>query len=120
LQLTASPQRYSPLMSSTVGVGIEVNATGSAPAGVLFTYNATYGYFLSWSPSDFTVTELGNPVTSHGEKLYWSFIEKPASTLEPVIITVTATDPASGRILGNSTVILDWDGDFAVMVKEIQ
>ena len=120
LQLTASPQRYSPMMSSTVGVGIEVNASGFDPAGALFTWNATYGYFLSWGPSDFTVKERGNPVTNHGEKLYWSFIEKPASTLEPVIITVTATDPASGRVLGNSTVTLGWDGDFAVMVKEIR
>ena len=40
--------------------------------------------------------------------------------LEPVIVTVTATEPATGRVLGSSTVILGWDGDFAVMVKEIR
>ena len=62
----------------------------------------------------------GKPVTNHGEKLYWSFTEKPASTLGPVIVTVTATDPATGRVLGNSTATLGWDGDFAVMVKEIR
>jgi hypothetical protein len=120
LQLTATPQRYSPLMSSTVGVGIEVNATGFDPASALITWNTTYGKFLSWGPVDYTVKERGNPVTNHGEKLYWSFTEKPASTLEPVIITVTATDPATTRILGSSTVTLGWDGNFAVMVKEIR
>jgi hypothetical protein len=120
LQLTASPQRYSPIMSSTIGVGIEVNATGFDPASVIVTWNATYGHFLSWGPVNYTVMEQGNPVTNHGEKLYWSFTEKPASTLEPVIITVTATDRTTGRVLGSSAIILGWDGDFTVIVKEIR
>jgi hypothetical protein len=120
LHLTASPQRYSPLMSSTVGVGVEVNASGFDPATSLVTWNATYGKFLSWGPVTYTVQDLGNPVTNHGEKLYWSFTEKPLSTLEPVIVTVTATDPATARFLGSSRLILGWDGDFAVMVKDIQ
>jgi hypothetical protein len=119
LKLTASPQRYTPLMSSTVGVGIDVNASGFNPASSQVTWNATYGKFLSWGPVNYTVQDLGNPVTNHGEKLYWSFTEKPSSTLEPVIITVTATDPATARVLGSSRVILAWDGDFAVMVREI-
>ena len=120
LQLTVTPQRYSPLMSSTVGVGIEVNTTGFDPASAIVTWNATYGHFLSWGPVNYTVIERGNPVTNHGEKLYWSFTEKPASTLEPVIITVTATDPATAQVLGSSTVTLGWDGDFVVIVKEIR
>lgn len=120
LQLTASPQQYSPLMSSTIGVGIEVNASGFDPATSLVTWNTTYGNFLSWGPVNYTVQDFGNPVINHGEKLYWSFTEKPVSTVEPVIITVTAIDPATARVLGSSTVILGWDGDFAVMVKEIR
>jgi len=104
-------------MSSTVGVGIEVDASGFDPAGTLFTWSATYGYFLIWGPVDWTVKHLGNPVTNHGEKLYWSFIEKPASTLEPVILTVTATDPADGRVLCNSTIILEWEGDYVIVVR---
>ncbi len=117
LRLTASPQRYSPLMSSTVGVGIEVNASGFDPADAIVTWNATYGYFLSWGPVNYTVQERGNPATNHGEKLYWSFIERPLSTSEPVVVTVTATDPATGRILGNSSIILDWDRDYQVTVR---
>jgi len=120
LHLTASPQRYTPLMSSTVGVGIDVNASGFVPATSLVTWNATCGKFLSWGPVNYTVQDLGNPVTNHGEKLYWSFTEKPVSTHEPVIITVTATDPATSLVLGSSRVILEWDGDFAVVVKEIR
>jgi hypothetical protein len=107
-------------MSSTIGVGIEVNASGFDPATSLVTWNTTYGNFLSWGPVNYTVQDFGNPVINHGEKLYWSFTEKPVSTVEPVIITVTAIDPATARVLGSSTVILGWDGDFAVMVKEIR
>ena len=75
IRLTASPQRYTPLMSSTVGIGIEVNATGFDPASARFAWNATYGNFLSWGPADYTVRERGNPVINYGEKLYWTFIE---------------------------------------------
>ncbi len=48
------------------------------------------------------------------------FFKKPASTLEPVIITVTATDPATTRVLRSSTMILVWEEGLWVMVKEIR
>lgn len=105
-------------MSSTIGVGIEVNVSGFDPSGALFTWNATYGKFLSWGLPDYKVNEQGTLVTNNGEKLYWSFIEKPGSTPDPVIITVTARDPAKGRILGSTTMILEWEEGLWVRVKE--
>jgi hypothetical protein len=107
-------------MSSTVGIGIEVNASGFDPAAAIYTWNATYGYFLSWGMVNYTVQERGNPVFNKGEKLYWSFMEKPPSTRDPVFVTVTATDPVTNKVLGNSTITLGWDGDFAVVVQEIR
>lgn len=118
--LTASPQRYSPMMSSTPGVAITVDANGFEADRALFAWNATQGRFLTWGPLDYTVKEVGNPVTNHGERLYWSFTDKPASTSEPVIITVTATDSTTGRMLGSSNVVLNWDGDYAVILRDIQ
>jgi hypothetical protein len=117
LWLTASPQRYAPVMSSTVGIGIEVNASGFDPAITTVTWSATYGHFLSWGPVNFTVQERGNPVINHGEKIYWSYIDQPVSTTEPVIVTVTATDSTTGKILGKSTLTLDWDGNSGVVVR---
>ncbi|MDO9323802.1 MAG: hypothetical protein Q7T80_02485 [Methanoregula sp.] len=116
--LTASPQRYSPIMSSTPGIGIRVDANGFDAARSRFAWNATYGNFFSWGAVNYTVDEVGNPYFNQGEKLYWSFTEKPASTLEPVVITVTATDADTGRMQGSSKVILVWDGDNAVMLKD--
>jgi len=116
--LTASPQQYSPIMSSTPGVGITVDANGFDAARSQFAWNATYGNFYSWGPVNLTVDEVGNPVINHGEKLYWTFTEKPASILEPVVITVTATDSATGRMMGSSNVILIWDGNNTVKLKD--
>ena len=95
-------------MSSTPGIGLEPVVTGFDAGNATFTWKTTYGWFLSWNAPDFPVNQLGDSATNHGEKLYWSFIDQPASTAIPVTITVTATDPASGRLLGSSTVTLAW------------
>ena len=118
LKVTATPQRYSPIMSSTPGIRLTPNASGFTASGAIFTWNASYGEFLSWNAPDYTINRQKNPVTNHGEELYWSFIDKPASNTTPVIITISATDPGSGALLGTSTVTLDWDGDYAVTVRD--
>jgi hypothetical protein len=107
-------------MSSTPGIGITVEANGFDADRSLFVWNATHGNFFTWGPLNYTVNEVGNPVTNHGEKLYWSFTQKPASILEPVVITVTATDATTGRMMGSSNVVLVWEGDNAVMLKNIK
>jgi hypothetical protein len=107
-------------MSSTPGVGITVDTNGFAAARSRFAWNATYGNFYTWGPVNSTVTEVGNPYINHGEKLYWTFTEKPASILEPVIITVTAADVSTGRMQGSSNVVLLWDGDDAVMLRDLR
>lgn len=118
IRITAAPQNYTPLMSSTPGISLSVNATGSEVSQATFTWNASYGEFLSWAAPDYTIHQLGTTVTNHGETLYWSFVNKTTTPAEPVIITVAARDPVSGDVLGTSQVTLAWDGDFAVTVLE--
>ena len=119
-RLEASPQRYSPMMSSTPGVRLTPNITGFAAADATFEWNATFGRFLMWDAPDYKVHEIGNPVATDGRTIYWTFTEKPASTKVPVVITVTARDSTRrGAVLGSSTVTLNWDGDYAVMVRDI-
>jgi hypothetical protein len=135
VKLEASPQRYSPMMSSTPGIGLTPQLTGFVAAetdlkgnttdikwnAMNFEWNATYGTFLTWDAPDFKVHQIGNPVANDGGKVYWSFIDKPASTKDPVTITVTARDMTRrGAILGSSTVTLSWDGDYAVYVQNIR
>lgn len=119
VRLEASPQRYSPMMSSTVGVRLTPTVTGFNASEANFEWNATFGRFLMWDAPDYKVHDIRNPVVTDGRTIYWTFIDKPASTREPVTITVTARDMTRpGAVLGTSMVTLSWDGDTAVYVGE--
>jgi len=135
ITLEASPQRYSPMMSSTPGIGLTPHVTGFVAAdtnvegnttdfewnAINFEWNATFGRFLRWDAPDYKVHDIGNPVATDNRTIYWTFTGKPASTREPVIITVTARDMTrQGAVLATSTLTLNWDGDYAVYVGEIR
>lgn len=105
-------------MSSTPGIGLEPVTTGFNATAAAFTWNASYGHFLSWDAPGYTISQLGTPATGPGKKIYWSFADKPSDTKVPVTITVTAKDPASGDLWGTSVVTLVWDGDNAVTVQQ--
>ncbi len=118
--IEASPQNYSPLMSSTPGIGLVANLTGFTPTAADFAWNASYGTFLAWNPPGYLVEQKGSSVITHGEKIYWSFSEFPAAVKEPVVITVTARDPKTGNSLGKTRMILAWEQNYTfVRVQEI-
>ena len=120
VRIDASPQMYSPLMSSTIGIGLTPNVSGFNPADAEFEWNATYGQFFSWNPPDYTVSRLSQPVVNHGEKVYWSFTDAPVSPLVPVIITVTARDVQSQKVLAGSRMTLGWKDNLRVVVEKIE
>jgi hypothetical protein len=120
VRIDAAPQIYTPLMSSTPGIVLTPNVSGFNPAYAEFTWNASYGQFLDWTPSNYTISMLSQTVVNHGEKVFWSFRDVPASTRDPVIISVTARDLLSGRILGSSRLTLGWEGNFTVIVQNVE
>jgi hypothetical protein len=120
VRIEAAPQTYSPLMSSTPGIELTPNVSGFNPSDAEFTWNASYGQFLDWSSPNYTVSRLAQPVVNHGEKVYWTFMDVPALTRDPVIISVTARDLPSGQILGSSRLTLGWEGNFTVTVQKIE
>jgi hypothetical protein len=120
VRIEASPQMYSPTMSSTIGIGLIPNVSGFKTADAEFEWNATYGHFSDWSAPNYTISRLSQPVVNHGEKIFWSFTEEPASPLVPVIITVTARDVQSQKVLAGSRLTLGWKGNFTVVVEKIE
>jgi hypothetical protein len=120
LTIDASPQVYSPIMSSTVGIGLTPNISGLKTAGVEYEWTATYGHFLDWSAPNYTVNTLSEPAVNYGEKIYWSFIEAPESPPVPVVITVTARDITSKKPLASSRLTLGWKNNMTVVVEKIE
>jgi hypothetical protein len=120
VRIDAAPQMYTPLMSSTPGIVLTPNVSGFNPADAEFTWNASYGQFLDWNPPNYTISMLSQPVVNHGENVFWSFTDVPASTRDPVIISVTARDLQSGRILESSRLTLGWEGNFTVIVQKVE
>jgi hypothetical protein len=106
-------------MSSTVGIGLTANISGADPESVLLTWNATQGKFLGWSAPDFTVTDLGNPVTVAGNRtVFWSFdLDGGMQAGEPVTVILSVKDAKSGTLLTGSTLTLGWEGNITVVVQ---
>lgn len=118
MHIETSPARYSPALSSTPGIRLTLNRSGIPAGETEYIWNASYGRFLSWEPPEYTVHLLGSGEVSQREALYWTFTDRPGPAQEPVRITVTARDMRSGSVTGSAAVILDWEGETTVIVRE--
>ena len=92
LRIITDRQNYTPLMSSTVGIGLKpVFAVDNN--SVIFSWHTDYGYFVSWGAPGFKVNDRGPDVITNDTKIYWSYSpedmdkEKP-----PVHITLSMID----------------------------
>lgn len=112
-------QEFSPLMSSTVGIGLTPVLPSSLDNdSVECRWLTDYGTFLSWGPPDFKVYDLGSdPVANY--KIYWSYNasdmgkEKP-----PVQVLLSVWDKKTGRVINTTGIGISWkDNDTAVVEK---
>lgn len=121
VMIEAAPQVYSPFMSSTPGIAITPNVTGFNREDAQYQLHATYGQFLDWDRSTYLINQQGSSAVSDGKKVYWSFLEFPESTPPPVIVTMTAKDKQTGRVLGTSRMTLTWEqNNTFVRVQKIE
>jgi hypothetical protein len=119
ISISADRQEYSPIMSSTVGIGLTpVLSSGINNSSVSLHWSTDYGYFNSWGTPDFTVNDLG-PDTLGDHKIYWSYNasdmgkEKP-----PVHITLSLIDRDTGDVINTTSLEIGWkDNDMAVVEK---
>ncbi len=111
IQINATPSRYNPAMSSTIGIRLEaVNSSGIIPPDAQFTWETGFGTFYHWGPPDFRVEELAPKYTGTDEPVYWSyFSELEEKVRQPVTITLTVSEPSAGKILANATLRIGWE-----------
>jgi hypothetical protein len=111
IQINATPARYSPVMSSTIGIRLEaVNTSGIIPVDAQYTWETTFGTFYHWGPPDFRVVELVPKYTGTGEPVYWSyFSEHGEKERRPVTIALNVTDSSTGKVLANASLRIGWE-----------
>ena len=111
IQINATPSRYNPAMSSTIGIRLTpVNITGVIPSDAQFIWETDFGTFYHWGPPDFKVVELAPKYTGTADPVYWSyFSEHGEKYLRPVNITLTVMEPITGDILAGASLRIGWE-----------
>jgi len=111
LRINATPARYNPAMSSTIGIRLTpVNVTGILPPDAVYTWETPYGTFYHWGPPDFKVIELGPAFTGTSGPVFWSYFAEPLEKeRSPVTINLGAADPFTGTVLGNTSIRIGWE-----------
>ncbi len=100
ISIEATPGRYSPLMSSTVGIRLSTGYNASVP--VVYNWTADYGYFVTWNAPDYRVGIDGRNIVTEQPSVYWSYPpedmgkEKPPVTIRLVIETERLIHGGSG------------------------
>lgn len=121
LSIRASPERYSPVMSSTVGIGLTPQYTG--PGAVVYSWNASYGYFISWNAPDWNVTAHANNIDTTSQTIYWSYSpddmgkQKPPVTIR-LIVKTPPRDHGGNGTLAWKDLHISWEqNDTAVVAR---
>jgi len=111
IQINATPSRYNPAMSSTIGIRLmPMNTSGIIPPSAQFTWKTTFGSFYRWGPPDFKVTELGARYAGNQEPVYWSyFSEHGEKERRPVNVTLTVAEASTGDILAGASLRIGWE-----------
>jgi hypothetical protein len=106
LYVTAFPDPYTPLMSSSPGMRIDVSYNDLYG---FVRYRAENGTFVKWE--DDVVTDLGNDTTQlSGHPIYWRPLHNPQSG-DLVTVTVLYHTNEPENVLAETVLPISYDGD---------
>ncbi len=109
---------YTPLMSSTVGIGLTPYAQKDF-GNVKFHWRTNYGHFVSWGLSDLKVNLLGAETVNTGEKIYWSYDPALMDKEKPSVqITLSVEDAESGTVLAQTELEIIWKDSYIAEIKK--
>jgi len=102
---------YTPIMSSTVGIGLTpVYTLEQPPETVQFHWRTGYGYFVAWNSPDFKVKLLGPEVINNGEKIYWSYDPGNRDAEKPSVeISLQIENVQSAQVLARASLKIGWE-----------
>lgn len=120
LEIETDRDTYSPILSSTVGIGLTpVYTVEEASDSSNFHWQTNYGHFVIWGPEDQKVQILGTEVTNLGEKIYWSYDpDEMGKEKPPVFITLSIEDEVTKKVIYDSSLELYWEDLDLAKVKK--
>jgi hypothetical protein len=121
ISILAKPVKYSPLMSSTVGIGLTpvYNGTGQ----VVYSWNTSYGYFIGWNAPDWKVDRHSQSIDTTNQTIYWSYSpddmgkEKPPVTIRLIVKTPPRDHGGNGTIAWKDLHLTWENNDTAVVIQ---
>jgi hypothetical protein len=115
LNVRTQRDRWSPAMSSTVGLDLTPVYVPPLGSSVRYHWRANFGTFLAWAAPDYKAVDLGPEVVSDGGALYWSYDPRLSGAVKPpVVVSIEAWD-GNGHVLARKTIRLGWERDTAVL-----
>ncbi len=121
ISIQASPEKYNPLMSSAVGIGLTPIYTGSAD--VVYSWNTSYGHFISWNAPDWKVNQHGDTVETTNQTIYWSYSpddmgkEKPPVTIRLIVKRPPRVHGGSGTIAWKD-IHINWENTDTAVIEQ--
>jgi hypothetical protein len=115
LTVATSPDLYTPVMSSTIGIRLTADYPGNTP--VNYSWETNYGTFSSWDVTTGNIDPYSLTITTTGNVIYWTF---PANDTgpdkPPVTVRVGAVDRLTGKVLAEKAVYIGWADNFTAVV----
>ncbi len=114
ITIRATPDRYIPLMSTTVGIRLEPEFHTAMP--VTYHWNASYGYFIAWNETDYRVTVLNASVRTTEPSIYWSYPPDDMGREKPPV-TVRLSVGTEQETVGFGDLSIGWEGNDTAIVR---
>lgn len=114
IAIRATPDRYIPLMSTTVGIRLEPEFHTTMP--VTSHWNASYGYFIAWNETDYRVTVLNASVRTTEPSIYWSYPPDDMGREKPPV-TVRLSVGTERETVGFGDLSIGWEGNDTAIVR---
>ena len=105
IQVSAYPVPYTPAMSSSPGIRIDVTCDNFTTAR----YRAETGTFITWSED--VILNLGsNVIVSNDTPVYWTPMQEPSAD-DTLTITILRQSDQSATVLTVTSVPITYEGD---------
>jgi hypothetical protein len=118
--ILATPGRYIPLMSSTVGIRLDAGFNATVP--VKYCWQTDFGHFVSWNATDGKVTIHDRFVETLDPSIFWTYSpEDMGKEKPPVTILLNIVTPeklhGGGQDIASGEVHLAWEDNDTAVVK---